>query len=468
MITNDDATAPINDLEDGESTEFTSSSGSTYMLKNVGGVYSCTCPAWRFQKDVPIEKRTCKHLRSFRGDAAETTRTSKPSKVGVEGTNTKNVKVMSAHKYRDVNIDPTGWFISEKLDGMRGLWDGKDFWTRNGKLVLAPEWFKKQMPPFPLDGEFWIERGAFERVSGIARRQDCPDEWKEITYMVFDSPTEETFLSRMLKVSEFHVKNNPPCWKIVDQIECKGEDHLNEVFQAFVAKGGEGVMVRDPSAIYSDARVNTILKLKPLYDAEARITGYTDGKGKYKGMVGAYEMLMPDGNTFNLSGMEDELRKNPIQIGTVITYQYEGFTNTGKPKFARYHRVRSDLTWEDVIANHEKDERPKPQLPKEMVESVPAEKKDPVKKVATRRPVATKESFNIEEGKTYRFEYVDDKSNKFWEVRVDGNLLKVAYGRIGTAGRTENPVEYGSTDEAIKEATKKIKSKTGKGYVPVE
>src|SRR5512140_2777566 len=58
------------DLKDGESAEVQGSARLPYMLKNVGGVYSCTCPAWRNQS-LPIERRTCKHLRAFRGERAE-------------------------------------------------------------------------------------------------------------------------------------------------------------------------------------------------------------------------------------------------------------------------------------------------------------------------------------------------------------------------------------------------------------
>ena len=61
------------DLQDGESVEMQGSGSRPYVLKNVGGVYSCSCPAWRNQS-VPIERRTCKHLRKLRGDAAEETR----------------------------------------------------------------------------------------------------------------------------------------------------------------------------------------------------------------------------------------------------------------------------------------------------------------------------------------------------------------------------------------------------------
>src|SRR6058998_2113241 len=58
------------DLKDGESVEMRGSAAKPYVLKNIGGVYSCSCPAWRNQS-LPIERRSCKHIRKYRGDAAE-------------------------------------------------------------------------------------------------------------------------------------------------------------------------------------------------------------------------------------------------------------------------------------------------------------------------------------------------------------------------------------------------------------
>lgn len=61
------------DLADGESIVVPGSGGASYVLKNVGGVYSCSCSAWRDQK-AGAERRTCKHLRALRGDDAEAAR----------------------------------------------------------------------------------------------------------------------------------------------------------------------------------------------------------------------------------------------------------------------------------------------------------------------------------------------------------------------------------------------------------
>ena len=52
------------DLKDGESVEIQGSAKRPYILKNVGGVLSCSCAGWRFQS-LPIDKRTCRHLRQI-------------------------------------------------------------------------------------------------------------------------------------------------------------------------------------------------------------------------------------------------------------------------------------------------------------------------------------------------------------------------------------------------------------------
>ena len=44
-------------------------------------------------------------------------------------------------------------------------------------------------------------------------------------------------------------------------------------------------MIKDPKSAYEDKRSNFLLKYKPNFDAEALIIDYTEGKGKYKGLL---------------------------------------------------------------------------------------------------------------------------------------------------------------------------------------
>lgn len=78
--------------------------------------------------------------------------------------------------------------MSEKLDGVRAYWDGKQFLSRQGNLYHAPEWFIEGLPTAPLDGELWIDRRKFQRTVSIVRRQDKSDVWNEVRFLVFDAP----------------------------------------------------------------------------------------------------------------------------------------------------------------------------------------------------------------------------------------------------------------------------------------
>src|SRR5215218_3827784 len=99
------------ELCDGESVEMTGSASRPYTLKNVGGVYSCSCPAWRNQS-LPIERRTCKHLRQLRGDAAEPERVGSaapaPRKAAGDKPATPVAPVLLAETW-DGSLDPASW-----------------------------------------------------------------------------------------------------------------------------------------------------------------------------------------------------------------------------------------------------------------------------------------------------------------------------------------------------------------------
>src|SRR5260370_30339072 len=130
------------DLTDGQSIEVQGSGSKPYVLKNTGGVYSCTCPAWRNQS-IGIERRSCKHLRKLRGDAAEEARigSALPARPAPKAEGEVQAPPLLLAESWDSVTDPTGWFLSEKLDGVRAYWDGNQFLSRQGNLFHSPDWF---------------------------------------------------------------------------------------------------------------------------------------------------------------------------------------------------------------------------------------------------------------------------------------------------------------------------------------
>src|SRR5690606_6511776 len=97
-------------------------------------------------------------------------------------------RLMLATGYQD-DVDASRYWVSEKLDGVRGRWDGQALWTRGGYRVRAPAWFTEGWPPVPMDGELWLGRGRFEDASGTVRAGDAGDpDWRRMRFMVFDLP----------------------------------------------------------------------------------------------------------------------------------------------------------------------------------------------------------------------------------------------------------------------------------------
>jgi len=335
------AAGGFRDLADGESTEM---QGSAAKLTNQGGVYSCSCPAWRNQSK-PIEARTCKHIRKLRGDAAEQERLGGDFTAVRKKSSAKKKDgppILLAESW-DNETDVTGWWISEKLDGVRAYWDGKKFLSRQGNEYKAPDWFTAALPPEPLDGELWLDRGAFQKTVSIVRRQDRGGAWEEIRYVVFDAPAQTTpfeermdTLASMLHGVDQHIS-------VLEQTLCQGLTQLRDKLARVEALGGEGLMLRQPGSLYHAGRSFTLLKVKTFHDAEATVLEHQAGKGRHKGRMGALLVELDNGTKFSVgTGFSDKERENPPAIGSQITFRYQELTKAGVPRFPSYVRQRTD------------------------------------------------------------------------------------------------------------------------------
>ena len=336
------------DLADGESTEMKGSGAKPYVLKNTGGVYSCSCPAWRNQS-IAIERRTCKHLRKLRGDAAEEARIGgalpqRPIKAKAEGDEESGPPLLLAMSW-DNAADLSGWWMSEKLDGVRAFWDGKQFLSRQGNLFHAPDWFIEGLPDQSLDGELWIDRKKFQRTVSIVRRQDKNDLWKEVRFLVFDAPAAQGgFEDRFKLVEELLARKIAKYAVAHDQQVCKDVACLRAELARIEALGGEGLMLREPGSKYEAGRSSTLLKVKNFRDAEAIVIGHQAGAGKHKGRLGALLVRLPDGTEFSVgTGFSDKERTSPPPVGETITFRYQELSEGGVPRFPSYVGVRSDL-----------------------------------------------------------------------------------------------------------------------------
>ena len=252
--------------------------------------------------------------------------------------------ILLAEVYRD-QVDVSRYLVSEKLDGVRAIWDGNTLRFRSGKEINAPRWFVDGLPKRPLDGELWIARGAFERLSGIVRK-DVPDdgEWRQVRYMIFELPgAPGTFRERAEVMRQIARDAKVPWLREIEQFPVVDRTSLQKRFKEVVKAGGEGLMLHRADALYETGRSDTLLKMKPWEDAEAVVIGHVPGKGKYAGMLGALRLRATDGREFAVgTGFTDAQRLDPPALGSTVTYRYRDLTNSGMPRFSSFLRVRQE------------------------------------------------------------------------------------------------------------------------------
>jgi len=256
-------------------------------------------------------------------------------------------------------------------------------WSRYAKPIQAPAWFLDQLPVnMLLDGELYIGPQQFQRLmSAVKKLEPINAEWAEVRYRVFDVPSAYQVFAPGKINTPNHKAEIPDCRQLFDTYtisptqfhnivknfagrEQYGTDVIefhnqfvlpattdkctravDELMAEVLSKGGEGLIVRRPASVWQPTRTWDMLKIKPEHDAEGVVIGWTEGKGKLSGLMGALTVRNNDGKVFNLSGFTDEERRllgtgEPAHwaLGTTVTYKYRELTDDGKPKEARYFR----------------------------------------------------------------------------------------------------------------------------------
>lgn len=237
--------------------------------------------------------------------------------------------------------DPFGYLVSEKLDGVRALWDGRTLRFRSGRVVHAPPWFLAKLPPVPLDGELWLGRGQFEALSGLVRKGAAVDaQWRAVRFVVFELPgAEGPFAARAARIRRIVAEAAWPALIAAEQRTVADAAALQRWLDEVVAHGGEGLVLHRADAPYETGRIDALRKFKPLDDAEAVVIGHVAGQGRHAGRLGALRVHAPDGAIFLIgTGFSDAERDSPPPIGAVVTYTHRGRTRTGVPRFASFLR----------------------------------------------------------------------------------------------------------------------------------
>uniref|UniRef100_Q0HUE9 ATP dependent DNA ligase n=1 Tax=Shewanella sp. (strain MR-7) TaxID=60481 RepID=Q0HUE9_SHESR len=270
--------------------------------------------------------------------------------MAVSYANPQAPKIQLATEYsRENSAHISDFLVSEKLDGVRGYWDGKRLVTRQGNPISVPSWFTADFPTTPIDGELWLGRGQFEAISGIIRQMSPKEsDWQNVRFMVFDLPEAQGSFETRYQQMQTLLAGKSIYLQVIEQVRVESIEALYQKLDALVAQGAEGLILHRRSALYTPGRNPNVMKLKPYLDAEAKVIGHIAGKGQFAGQMGALRVQTPDGRVFSIgTGFTLAERQHPPAIGTLITYKYLGLTVNGLPRFASYLRIRADMPAED-------------------------------------------------------------------------------------------------------------------------
>jgi len=256
---------------------------------------------------------------------------------------TASLSVMLAKDWQNT-LNPMDYWVSEKLDGVRALWDGRTLRFRSGRVIAAPAWFTAALPATALDGELWMGRTSFDRLSATVRKT-APDDaaWRDVRYMIFDLPgVPGNFDQRVQAIAPLVQTAGVPWLQSVPQQRLQDIAALQQELRNTTHAGGEGLMLHHAQALWQAGRSDAVRKLKLQPDEEGRVVAVKPGKGRHAGRMGALVVEMANGQQFALgTGFSDLQRQNPPAPGSTVTYRYRGKTPAGLPRFASFLRVRA-------------------------------------------------------------------------------------------------------------------------------
>jgi DNA ligase-1 len=260
--------------------------------------------------------------------------------------NVYGLDIMLPRVYTD-DIDVKGWLMSEKLDGVRGYWDGSQLLSKTGKPLHPPPAFTRNFPPFALEGEIWGGRKTFEKTVSVIKKQQDRDGWLDLKFAVFDVPQAAGgFTGRLRRAGDWFAEHPSLFAFVIPQKRVRNNAELRKELQRVEDAGGEGLIVRKADAPYTKGRSRDILKVKSFFEMDAVVIARIEGKGRNKGQLGSLLVELPENRKIRFkigTGFSDEVRLNPPPEGAIILFKYYGFYESGLPKFPSFLRVRPDI-----------------------------------------------------------------------------------------------------------------------------
>eukprot|EP00026_Physarum_polycephalum_P002482 Phypoly_transcript_02489.p1 GENE.Phypoly_transcript_02489~~Phypoly_transcript_02489.p1 ORF type:complete len:757 (+),score=113.72 Phypoly_transcript_02489:481-2751(+) len=262
------------------------------------------------------------------------------------------------------DLAQTSWWMGEKYDGVRCCWNhvSRRLYSRNGANITLPREISNHMPKTFLDAEIWFGRGNFPDAVKVKSVQESPNvEWSHMRIVAFDNPDpathedefEQRYKSVLLAFDPWH-----PFLIAATRVLVTKKQHLTASSQHIIQDGGEGVILRKPKSLYEHGRSSNLLKLKATRgDQEALVSDIIE--------TGEQEQLLlhlADGTSFKINTPSSEEMDPLPNIGDIVMFSYENYSKSMIPVEPKIQRIRTDLSWDEVLQNAQRDTNDAAQL----------------------------------------------------------------------------------------------------------
>eukprot|EP01118_Nematostelium_gracile_P014288 TRINITY_DN5530_c0_g1_i2.p1 TRINITY_DN5530_c0_g1~~TRINITY_DN5530_c0_g1_i2.p1 ORF type:complete len:403 (-),score=77.54 TRINITY_DN5530_c0_g1_i2:67-1275(-) len=222
----------------------------------------------------------------------------------------------------DHKSDLTGWYLSQKMAGIRCFWDGNKLWSQSGKEIKTPPFFVTNLGNIPLDGELYSKEGDNKKTRGVLDAFN--GHWESVKYHVFDLPkSNRMYRERIALLQEMKF---PPHVKTVSTVYCNGEEHILQYLSEIINHGGEGLMANDPKSFYIPGTVDSFVYIKQVHQEEVKVLEILN-----KGM----NCQQSNGQVIFVEYVEGVL-KSPPAVGSMIVINHAGYFKNGKMKHPFY------------------------------------------------------------------------------------------------------------------------------------
>jgi DNA ligase 1 len=269
--------------------------------------------------------------------------------------------------------------IEVKLDGVRVIaiiypTGAVSLFSRNGKSLANFPLVEQQLSrhahmfakPVVLDGE--IMSASFQDLmKQVHRKSDLQS--TDAVLNLFDMISLEEFQTGQGQHRQIDRSYTLAAWynevsahmpnvtivgqELIDLREAAGQARFKQINQEAIDGGYEGIMIKDPNAVYECKRSVAWLKLKPFIEVSLEVTDVEEGTGRNQGRLGAVvcsgvddgrEIVVNVGSGFTDSDRDQFWGNRDALIGQIVEVRADAVTQnqdgTYSLRFPRFLRFR--------------------------------------------------------------------------------------------------------------------------------